>query len=128
MFLWLQVEGGTSIAFLPPKKNKTDKQLVVFHMLLLVSFVNSAPYFCMGKETVTYLENESVKEIHNATQHPLEYTSPKRADENRGTPTPENNTPWSRISCYQQAAVTAQLNVYRDDFISAIQGGPVKLR
>ena len=59
MRLWVRTEDVPSVTFLIPKKNTSDTQLVGFHLLLPMGYIDSAPYFLMATETVTNLENET---------------------------------------------------------------------
>ena len=45
MRLWVKMEGVPSVAFFIPKKNTSDTQMVVFHLLLPIGYIGSALYF-----------------------------------------------------------------------------------
>ena len=47
MGLWVRMKDFPSVAFIIPKKNPRDQQLVGFHLSLPMGYVDSAPYFCM---------------------------------------------------------------------------------
>ena len=67
MRLWVRVEDAPSVAFLIPKKNHSDQQLVGFNLYLPTGYVDSAPYFCMATETVADLANEEIAQIDVAS-------------------------------------------------------------
>ena len=46
MRLWVLMEDVSSVAFLFPKKNPTDPQLVIFHLSLPMGYIDSSVYFC----------------------------------------------------------------------------------
>ena len=46
MRLWVLMEDASSVAFLFPKKNPTDPQLVIFHLSLPMGYIDSSVYFC----------------------------------------------------------------------------------
>ena len=70
------MEEVSSVAFLTPKKNTRNTQLVGLHLSLPMGYINSAPYFCMATETVSNLTNEVIAQKEQAGEHPLEL-SPK---------------------------------------------------
>ena len=73
MHLWLILilEYNPSTAFLLPKLNPYNKHLMGFHLSLPMGWVDSAPYFCMATEMVTYLANQAMPVRHTAAPHPL---------------------------------------------------------
>ena len=44
----MRMEDVPSVDFLVPKKNTRNTQLVVFHIVLTMGYIDSAPYFCMA--------------------------------------------------------------------------------
>ena len=49
MRIRFRLEDTPSVAFLVPRNNPTDKQLVCFHLSVPMGYVDSAPFFCMSK-------------------------------------------------------------------------------
>ena len=47
MMLWASMEDIPSVAFIIPKKNPSYTHMGGFHLSLPMSYVDSAPYFCM---------------------------------------------------------------------------------
>ena len=62
MRLWLRMEDVPSVAFLIPKKNPSDTQLVGFHISLPMGYVYNTLYFCMATETVDDLANKAISQ------------------------------------------------------------------
>ena len=60
MRLWVRMEDILSVAFLIPNNTPSNKQMVLFHLSLPMSYVDSAPYFCMEMETVADLANKAI--------------------------------------------------------------------
>ena len=48
MSFWVRMEEFSSVAFLILKKTPSNTQLVVFHIFLLMWYIDSAPYFFYG--------------------------------------------------------------------------------
>ena len=45
MSLWVMMEDFPSVAFLIPKKNTSDTQLVELHLSLTMGYIDNAPFF-----------------------------------------------------------------------------------
>ena len=60
MGLWVRMKDFPSVAFIIPKKNPRDQQLVGFHLSLPMGYYDSGPYFCMSIETVTDTSNKVI--------------------------------------------------------------------
>ena len=97
MRLRFRLEDTPSVAFLVLRKTPTYKQLVGFHILLPMGYVDSAPYFCVSTETITDMANSSMDGRHMAPPHPLEgldeapalaERAPEQADDKQWTRTP----------------------------------------
>ena len=67
----MKMEDVLSVAFLIPKKNPSDTQLVGFHLSLPMGFVDISPYFCKATEVVADLANEAISHRDQAREHPL---------------------------------------------------------
>ena len=72
MSFWVRMEEFPSVAFLILKKTPSNTQLVVFHIFLLMGYIDSAPYFFMAMETVADLANEAISQKDQAGEHSLE--------------------------------------------------------
>ena len=123
MRLWLSMEDVLSVAFLVPKKNTSNTQLVVFHLSLHMWYIDSAPYFCMATETVTDLANDKISLREQADMHPLELADEARAADDAYAPTAKADASWASLPAEQLSAATANVDVYLDNFISVVQGG-----
>ena len=66
MHLWVSLENVSFTDFLIPNNMQEAPQLVGFHLLLPMGYVDSAPYFFMATETFTDLENVSIKTRNTA--------------------------------------------------------------
>ena len=60
MRLWVRMEDLPSVAFLTPKNNPSNTQLLGFHLYLSMRYINSASYFCMTTYTVADLANNAI--------------------------------------------------------------------
>ena len=67
MGLWVRLEDIPSVAFLVPRKEPTDKQLVGFHLSLPMDYMDSAPFYCMSTETITDIANASMCDHHHVS-------------------------------------------------------------
>ena len=56
----MRIEDVPSVDFLIHKKNTRDTQLVGYHLLIPMGYIDNAPYFCMAKETIAELTNEAI--------------------------------------------------------------------
>ena len=123
MRFWVRMEDVQSVAFLILKKNTSNIQLVVFHILLPIGYIDSAPYFCMATDTVTDLANKTIALRERADEHPLELEYEARAvDDANASPT-KADTSWASLPVEQRSAATENVNIYLDNFISVVQGG-----
>ena len=125
MRLWVRMEDVLSVAFLIPKKNTSDTHLVGFHLSLPMGYIHSALYFCMATETFTYLANKTISLRYQAYMHPLELSAEsRRAADDAGALTAKADATWETLPEEQRSAATENFDVYLDDFISVVQGGP----
>ena len=46
MCIWVRLNDITFVAFLVPKYTNSEPQLVTFHLLITMGYVESAPFFC----------------------------------------------------------------------------------
>ena len=128
MRLWVRVENVPSADFFIPNKNPIYQKLVGFHLLLLMGYINSAPYLCMATETVSDLKNEAIFQQDVARAHPLEQATEAGALNSAGAPGDQSVTSWYQIPKEQHLEATSNVDVYLDDLISVIQGGPKERR
>ena len=98
MRLWESMEDFPSVASLIPKKNTSETQLVRFHLLLPIGYIDSAPYFCKAAETVTNITNETIALREQAGEHPLRVAAESRAADNVGSPTAKAKAGWDSLS------------------------------
>ena len=109
------MEDVPSITFLIPKKTPSDTHLVGFHLYLHMGYLDSDPYFFMARETVANLENEAIAQRDEAET---------RAADDSGAPEAQADVRWEHLPAEQRSSATANVNVYLDDFIYFVQGGP----
>ena len=86
MRLWVRLEYTPSTSLLLPKLYPADEHIVGFHLYLPMVWVDSAPYFCIAMETVTYLANQSMPVRHTASPHLLEGDSVTHAETDERAP------------------------------------------
>ena len=128
MRLWVRMENVPSVAFLIPKKTLSDTHLVGFHLSLSMGYIDSAPYFFMATETVADLAKNSIYQRGQAGKHPLELAAESRVADNAGALEAQADTIWGHLLAEQSSGEKSNVNVYLDDFISVVQGGPMERR
>ena len=72
MRIWVRLKDTPSVVLLISRKKPTDKQLVGFHIYLLMGYVYSSPLLCMSMVTIADMENVSMGDRHRALTHSLE--------------------------------------------------------
>ena len=82
----MSMEDVPSVAFLIPKKNSSDTQLVGFRLSLPMGYVDNVPYFFMDKDTVADLANKAISQREQSREHPLETAAKARGADNSSTP------------------------------------------
>ena len=97
MRLWVRTEDVPSVAFLIPKKNTRDTQMVGLHLLLPMGYIVSAPCFCMATDTVIGIANETISLREQADEHPLELAAEARAADDAGYPTAKADASWASL-------------------------------
>ena len=120
------MEDTTSTAFLLPKLNSDDEQLVGLHLSLPVGFVDSAPYFCMATEAVTDLANQYMPVRNTAPPQLMEGYAAASAETDDAPPDPAHDRKWAQIPQNWRAVALEKVDVYLDDFIYTCQGGRSK--
>ena len=128
MRLWVSMEDFPSVAFLIPKKTPNNTQLVGFHIFLPIGYIDSAPYFCMAKETVANLANEAISQKEQTYVHPLNMEAKYRAANDAGVLEAQADASWGNLPEEHRFAAKANVDFYPDDFISGVQGGPRERR
>ena len=128
MRLWVRMENVPSFAFLIQNKSPSYQKLVGFHLLLIMGYINSAPYFCMATKTVSDLANKAIFQQDVASAHPLEQATVARAVNSSGAPEDQSVTSWYQLLEEQNLEATSNVDVYLDDLISVVQGGPKERR
>ena len=91
-----------------------------------MGYVDNAPYFCMVTETVAKFANEAMSQREKAHEHLLEMTAKTKASDNSGAPEAQSNASCKHLPAEQRSAMAANFDIYLDDFISVVQGGPMK--
>ena len=125
MRLWVHLEDTPPVAFLIPRKNPTDYQLVGFHLSLPMGYMDSAPFFRMSAETISYMANAYMDDHHRTPPHPLKVLADAPALVER-VPEQDDNNQWKRTHPEQQVNSLALVDVYLENFISTCQGGPTE--
>ena len=57
--------------FLVPKDTDCEPQVVVFHLLIPMGYVESMPFFCTATEKIKDTDNNTIQKKGNAPVHPL---------------------------------------------------------
>ena len=87
--------------------------------------MDSAPFFCMPKETILDMANKNMVDRHHALPHPLETLAATPAPDEWALETSDDEQ-WMQSPTNLRGHALAQVDVYLDDFISTFQGGPTK--
>ena len=72
MRIWVRLNYIPSVAFLIPKEIYSNPQLVVFHLLIPMGYVECAPFFCATMDIIKDTENNNKHNIGNTQVHPIE--------------------------------------------------------
>ena len=128
MSLWVRMEDVPSVDFLIPKNTPSNTQLMRFHLFLPIGYIDSAPYFCMAKETVANLANEAISQKEQTYVHPLNMEAKYRAANDAGVLEAQADASWGNLPEEHRFAAKANVDFYPDDFISGVQGGPRERR
>ena len=78
----------------------------------------------MAKETVADLAKEAISQREQEGEHQLELVAKARATNNSGAHETQVNASWGHLPLEQRTAAKSNVNVYLDDLISVVQGGP----
>ena len=122
MRLLVRLEDTPSVAFLVPRKNTTDEQLVGFHLALTMGYVDSPPFFCMSTHKIYDMANETVVDHRHAPSHPLNTLAATQDPNERGLDTHDNRK-WMQYPTELRGNPLDQVDIYLDDFNSTCQGG-----
>ena len=91
-----------------------------------MGYFDSTLYFCMATKTLADLSNKAISQRGVAIKHPLEWTEEARAADDAGALEAQADVRWEQLLSEQRSAITANVDIYLDDFISVVQGGPKK--
>ena len=78
----------------------------------------------MTAETADDLATKAIAHRDVSSAHPLEQSDNARVADNAGAPEAQANASWEQLPAEQLSADTANVNVYLDNFVSVVQGGP----
>ena len=78
----------------------------------------------MTTETVADLANEAIYQRYQAREHPLEMAANAIAADESGALEAQADARWEHLPTEQRSTATENVNVYLDNFISVVQGGP----
>ena len=109
-------------ALLLPNMEPTNQKLIDLHLSLPMGIVDSAPYFFMAKETVTYLANHVISVLHTDPPHPMKGDASTCVTIDNRVYILDHYQQWYLIQQSQRAAALEEVDVYLDDSISTCQG------
>ena len=69
--IYYLLEDLLSLALLIPNQHPNYDQHTVFHIYLLMIYVNSAAYFCITTDNIVEMRNISFKILNKLHMHPL---------------------------------------------------------
>ena len=130
--IWLLAKDTLKLGVLFPKEEGVP-DLVAFPLALPMGWVNSPPLFCAATETVADLANASLPQASQARSHRLEDVADTLPQpDNISPPTTVQATPTvvplppPRTHTKHDKAPLEYIDVYVDDFISLVQGSPLR--
>ena len=94
-------------------------------------YVESAAFFCATAETVKECTLDTLSTRHNALPHHLKDlldTNTPRTSAEDAESTLEADRNWEALSLHVRATSLAPVEVYIDEFIRIVQGGPTEQR
>ena len=92
---------------------------------------NTHHYFCASTETIKDTANNNMHKIGKARVHPLEILAeapPGDCDKLREEREASANKYWNNIPAQAQKAALMHVEVYLDNLIGVVQGGPTERR
>ena len=82
----------------------------------------------MATETLADLANEAISQKDQAGEHPLDLEAKSRAADNAGALEAYADASWGHLPAEQCSDAKAIVDVYLEDLISVVQGGPMERR
>ena len=129
MCIWVRLTDVPEVAFLVPKETENYPQLIGFHILIPIGYIDYAPLFCAATEMV---KDRAINTLHArgvAPEHPpetpTEELTPDRDAHQECQDAAADNT-WSKLPPHASWEALAQIEVYLENFIGFIQGGPAE--
>ena len=99
--------------------------------MITMGYVESAPFFCDATETAKDMVNNTMNDIMNTPEHPLEgilETPTETENQKAQEATAIAEKAWHRISLQVQKTVLDHIEVYLNNFIGVTHGGPSEQR
>ena len=78
----------------------------------------------MVTETVTNLANKAISQREQAGNHPLKLSAESRAADDADAPESQVESSWEQPPMEQRATAKSNVDVYLDNLILVVQGGP----
>ena len=131
MRIWVRLEDIPSVAFLVPKATPHEEQLVGFHLLIPMGYVESAAFFCVATKTVKDRALDTLSRRHTAPPHHLEHLADKKPPETTAKEVAailSADKDWKALYPHTRATSLAHVEVYLDGFIGITQGGATERR
>ena len=82
----------------------------------------------MATETVVDLANEAIAQKYVASTHLLKQSAEARVTDDACSPEVQDDASWEQLPEEQHSDATYNVDVYLDDFISVVYGGPKERR
>ena len=82
----------------------------------------------MATKTVADIANKAISQRDQAREHPLEMAAKARAADDSGAPEAQADASWEHLPAEQRSVATENVDVYMDNFISVVRGGPRERR
>ena len=112
-----------------PEEADSDPQLVGFHLLIPMGCVESSPFFCTATKMVKYRVIKTLYTRWAVLGHPLETLAeviPPDRDARQESQEVKVDDTWSKLNTNARQVALAPTDVYLDEFIGVIQGGPMQ--
>ena len=112
MRIWVRLEYIPLVAFLVPKATPDEEQLVGFHLLIPMGYVESAAFFCATTKTIKDRTLDTLSTRHTAPPHHLENladTKPPQTSAEEVAASLEANNNWEALSPHARATSLAHV-------------------
>ena len=120
MHIWVRLKNITPAAFIVPKEIYSETQLVRFHLLIPMGYMEYDPFFCAAMDTIKETANDTMHKRGKSPVHTMEILAGTlHGDHNKYREEIEASADraWNNIPDQLQRVAQKHAKVYLDDFI-----------